>query len=707
MFLLATLSMREKSATTDEIAHLPAGYSYLKTLDYRMNPEHPPLLKMISAVPLLFLNLSFSTDKLYWKQAKEWDFGKDFIYFNRIKWDKILFMGRLPMVILSMLLGLCVFLWAKRLYGVQAGLFALFLCAFSPNILAHSRLVTTDFGVTLFMFMTLYFYWEFLNKPTKKYLILTGMALGLSLASKFTAVLLFPVLFILWVLKGPKTKGFISLLIIYLLGGLVLCLSYGFIHIRNYHYGFVNVQKVVSAGSWSGYLLGKYSDKGWRHYFIIAFLIKTPIPMILFLIFTLIRRGTDYYRGIIKKERGGRYINEAFLLIPGIMVFIPASLSHKQIGLRYILPLYPFLFVWVSQLLKTPESQGRKKSQHIRKPAVYLNPAILILALWYLIGSIRIFPHYLAYFNELVGGPKNGYKYLADSNLDWGQDVKLLKQYMDNENIEEIIFSSFGTALPEYYGITHQDLLSTIQDRKEEHKYMLTDHTREIIAMSINNLQCLFYDNKMLFDWLKEMEPIKKIGYTIFLYDITGNKEAHKNLACVYLSKREIEKALKEFRLAGIEKEEDIIRAIKGFSAFSPKDPALYNSLGLFYYHNKNYKKALREYGKAIELRPHAETYYNLVLLYSDLKDYEKAIENYQKAIQAKPEMAQNAEVHYDLGTLYYKLNDNSNAIQEYIKALQINPYYVNAHYKLGNLYYYKNEFSKAITEYELSLIHI
>src|SRR3989338_3654153 len=152
MLILSLASMVQKSVTSDEVAHLPAGYSYLKTNDFRMNPEHPPLVKILSGIFLLPLNLVINVENEAWENSWQWVFGQDFIYKWNTNTDQLLFFGRLPIVLLSLLLGYFVYLFAKKLYGVKAGLFALFLYVFSPNILAHSQLVTTDLGGALFLF---------------------------------------------------------------------------------------------------------------------------------------------------------------------------------------------------------------------------------------------------------------------------------------------------------------------------------------------------------------------------------------------------------------------------------------------------------------------------------------------------------------------------------------------------------------------------
>ncbi len=168
-----------------------------------------------------------------------------------------------------------------------------------------------------------------------------------------------------------------------------------------------------------------------------------------------------------------------------------------SIGIRYILPLYPFLIVYASKLLSL--KKGR-----------ILNALIILLCIWYLVGTASICPHYLAYFNELVGGPDNGYKYLADSNLDWGQDLKGLKGYTVERKIKGIKLSYFGTAEPDYYSLDYRPV-----SESEAHKC-----SPGIYVVSVNNLLNIFSRDKDRFSWLKKYKPKDKIGYSIFVYEI-------------------------------------------------------------------------------------------------------------------------------------------------------------------------------------------
>ena len=174
MFFFAVFSMKDDAATFDELAHIPAGYSYLSQQDYRINPEHPPLVKDLSALPLMFLDLNFPTDHYSWTQEDgpvwwlQFDLGTELLYRSGNDPDQIVFWSRIPMIFLLMLLGFLIFHWTRKLGGNYAGLFSLVLFSFSPTFLAHGRLVTTDVGASIGVVLATYFWINFLKDPIKR-----------------------------------------------------------------------------------------------------------------------------------------------------------------------------------------------------------------------------------------------------------------------------------------------------------------------------------------------------------------------------------------------------------------------------------------------------------------------------------------------------------------------------------------------------------
>jgi len=182
----------------DESAHIAAGYSYLTQHDMRLNPEHPPLLKNLSALPLLFLDLNFDITQDFWikdnADDSQWNAGRSLLFGSGNNPDQIVFWSRLPFIILFVILGLFIFKWTRELAGTIAGLFALTIYAFDPNILGHNHFVTTDLGIAAFTVFALYYFLKFIKEPTGKNILLAGIFLGLVQLVKFSSVLTFPIL---------------------------------------------------------------------------------------------------------------------------------------------------------------------------------------------------------------------------------------------------------------------------------------------------------------------------------------------------------------------------------------------------------------------------------------------------------------------------------------------------------------------------------
>ena len=523
------------SQTIDEATHLAAGYSYLATSDFRLDPEHPPLIKELQTVPLFFLyRLPFEPDSRQWQDADSYRIGQDFVYRSRIPADQILLLSRLSNLFLGVLLVALIGWWAYRLWGVRAAVLAMALASFEPNLIAHSSLVTTDVGVTLFVFLALYLLWEYQNFPTWSRLGATGFATGMALVSKFSSLLLIPALgltiampilldkmvFIFsWKEKqiAPRQEltqaGTVFLMILFF-AVLTIPSAYLFQGYRPWISGLQHFMTIAEEGR-PAFLAGEYSSHGLWSYFIFSFLIKTPLGSLILIAASLVfyRAG----RSLARREA-------IFLLVPVLIFFIATTQAKVNIGIRHILLVYPFLFVLASRLAT------------IRLSRTWLAPTLVgALVLFTVLSSLRIAPHQLAYFNESIGGPEQGYRYLSDSNLDWGQDLKGLKAYIEREKLPIIYLSYFGTAPPAYYGIRYQDVASKGSLTQPPLDRVPENAPRKILAISVYNLQDVSRPNDPLFRWLWVREPTTKIGYSIFIYDLTNDPEGLIKLEEIYV----------------------------------------------------------------------------------------------------------------------------------------------------------------------------
>ncbi|PIZ87234.1 MAG: hypothetical protein COX92_01575 [Candidatus Nealsonbacteria bacterium CG_4_10_14_0_2_um_filter_40_15] len=564
VFLIAFLSVKNDSLTMDEVAHLPAGYGYLTQKDMRLNPEHPPLIKDLGALPLLFIkNIKFPSEIPAWKSDinGQWNFGRYFLYNTGNPADKMILWGRMPMILILILLGFFIFKWAKELFGNKAGLLALFLFSFSPTLLAHGRLVTTDVGAAAGVTVATYYFLKSLKSPVKKNIIIAGIVFGIAQLLKFSAVLLVPffgIIGLVWWLKKSGTflqtirTGFL----VFLIGFLLIWPVYQF-HtwnypkdrqvsdtefylkdtpefikkpiifasdkpiLRPYALYLTGVSMVFQrvAGGNTTYFLGEVSNIGWRSYFPIVYLIKEPLA---FHILTLI--ALLYAACLVRRSLGGggaiknricvwlRLHFPEFSMLVFVGIYWAVSIQgNLNIGIRHLLPVFPFTILLVSGAV----------SNLLKEPFLKLKCFLLaFLISWQAVSVISVFPHFLAYFNESVGGPESGYKYVVDSNLDWGQDLKGLKNWVEKNGIDTIYLDYFGGGDPQYYLGTKFSPWWGSRNPKELPKGSYLAVSASFLqggrGKKIPGLQA----PEGYYLWLNEYSPVAKIGYSIFIYKI-------------------------------------------------------------------------------------------------------------------------------------------------------------------------------------------
>ena len=562
MFLFCVFSMKDDSVTMDELAHLPAGYSYLTQKDMRLNPEHPPLMKDLAAIPLLFIkNINFSSEIGAWKEDfnGQWDFGRYFLYDAVNPVDKMIFWGRIPMLLLLILLGFYIFKWTKELFGQRAALLALFLFSFSPTFLAHGRLVTTDVGAAAGVFIATYYFIKTLQKPAKKNIISAGIAFGLAELCKFSVILLLPFFGLLaliwWLVKLGNFKQTLKILVlVFVIGFLLIWPIYQY-HVLNepperqvrdagvflsaypdlikkpilfaadkpilrpyaqYLTGLFMVFHRAAFGN-TTYFLGEVSNLGWKNYFPVVYATKEPLT---FHILTLI--ALLYVAWLFKKpfwqETWNRMRNwiknhfPEFAMLTFIAIYWITSLtSNLNIGVRHLLPTFPFTILLVSSVI----------TNLLKEPSLKLKYAILgTLILWQITSVISIYPHFLAYFNELAGGPNNGYIYTVDSNLDWGQDLKRLKKWVEENKIDKIYVDYFGGGDAKYYLKEKYAPWWGTRDSKEFPKGNYLAISATFLQGGRGEPAPGFNQPYGYYLWLDKYQPVTKIGYSIFVYYI-------------------------------------------------------------------------------------------------------------------------------------------------------------------------------------------
>ncbi|MDP2640947.1 MAG: glycosyltransferase family 39 protein [Candidatus Yanofskybacteria bacterium] len=570
MGILALLSMKQDALTFDELAHIPAGYSYLTQQDYRVNPEHPPLAKDISAFPLLFLNLNFPTESPWWQQEDppawwvQFNLGTEFLYESGNDPRQIIFWSRVPMILLLLLCGWMLFCWTRKIAGDKAALAALFLFSFSPTLLAHGRLVTTDVPAALGAVLAIIAWVSFLKNPTSKNVLLAGFALGIALLLKFSMILLIPSLGILTILhillsnQWRETAKYVSFSVAagFVALFLVIWPVYQF-HIWNYPQerqtrdtiadlspgeitaseqaaiwmsdkpllrpiaqyarGALMASQRSSFGN-TTYFMGEVFSGGKLSYFPTMYLTKIPLALhvltLLLLLLALLR-----FRSMIRNIP---------LDIWGAVIFISiywaVTLSgNLNIGVRHILPVLPFtylLIAWAGNRL-FPFFEG------MRARILFFGGATLLFS-WYAFSSLSAFPHFISFYNESAGGTRSGHEVAVDSNYDWGQDFYRLLEKVEEHNIEKLRLHYFGGESPSYW-LGEKYLEMNCSDQREEKQRTCKEAQEEggWIAISLNELkggsskQAPGYDqDTTYYGWLSAHEPVDQAGTSILLYEI-------------------------------------------------------------------------------------------------------------------------------------------------------------------------------------------
>lgn len=608
------------SGTVDEIAHIPGGYAALKYGDYRLNPEHPPLIKDIASLPLLFIrDLKFPTNLYNWQQEPngQWETGWKFIYEWGNNAEQIFFWTRLGPMLLLFLLGYFLFRWTKELFGTLAGLFAVFLFAFTPDFIGQARYVTTDVGSTAFLFIAVYVILRFVRQPKWSNLILAALTIALACLAKFSSVLIWPYLAAVLVLAmvfrytplpswlGTKffRRPWLKRVWLYVICGLViLVLSHAIIflpylyHTHNipddvyerlinyaftkpdkklvtakiplkirsellkisqlpggkapatYFLGMVYVYKNDIGGRNTAFLMGDYRETGWWYYYYLAYLVKMPIPILIFTVMAAVvmiiavRRnwlilwvpptappGTEPRR-LTKEIKRARQSKIRELLwrrfdVLGIVIFIlifwiGGMFTNTNIGLRWMMPTFPFIFLLAAGGVRYVDHWllRRKIQFHQGQPLAVFQGIMIVLLIWLVVGTVTIYPSYLAYFNEFIGGRGNAYKYLVDSSLDWGQDLNRLRGWMNERGVNHVYLDYLGGGTPNHsLGTDNFTAWHAVDCLPPADSYLVIGAT----FFQASEYQAR-NKNEVSYPRILDREPDYQIGYSLLVYHITA-----------------------------------------------------------------------------------------------------------------------------------------------------------------------------------------
>ncbi len=514
--------------TFDEPLHIASGYSKFVLQDFRMNTEQPLLAQYLMGVAVSFSGPNLNISHESWVKKELITFSQRFFFSDNQNPEELLFLGRLPSVLFSLVLLVVVYFFAVSLAGKTAGVVASILVAVEPSILAHGSLATTDMPFTALFVLTLFLCIKYVECPSRKHLVTFALVFAFWQLTKYSAIVLSPVfLFVLicvpvWQKRISFKKSCSHVFFIVFIVWFVVCSAYLFrgvgvpVGIAMQQDSYLGAQYspdtvLAALPSWVVYkipsplpyhyvkgigfvlfegkshvknkLFNGYSTSGFRSYYFFAFLFKTSIPLLLIMLITK-------YAFFVKKP----VQTELILLLCIAWLFMVFSLTTKQLGIRYILPVYP-LVVLLSVRVFALKNR-------------VLHTLLWVLVFLSVLNGVSSLPKPLAYYNEFIGS-ENGWKVFADSNTDWGQDVDVVKQYVRETNGTNTTLRVLTVQDLKYYGIGLPRTGNTCSAGM---------HIASAYQVYINGAT-----------WLANYTPMKQLGTSVFVFNITEDMCAQKS----------------------------------------------------------------------------------------------------------------------------------------------------------------------------------
>ena len=512
-FLLALETVTSTSPTADEGMHMLRGAVIWQTGDLNLLGQHTPLShRLIGALFPIESTVPNVTQLPSWSIQSPDQLVQEFVWKSGVKVDRLLLISRLPIIFAGLLFGAFIARFSWRQFGKLGMIITVVLFAFSPNLLASAALATTDLLAAVTYTLAILALWYFWQKPSPGLWILVGIGLGIGLSAKLTGLILIP-LFLIVSYIYKRDRSWWQPGVIWLswlpLAGLVLWAVYGFdigpvsflpfnIPAATYIQNFTEVQAHIDRGHFA-YLLGERSNEGWYSYFIVTFLIKTPLVTLALIVVTTI---------YLIRSRGWK--TTAYLWLPVLALLAAASYSRLNIGYRHILPILPLLWLMIAA------TDPFWRERPVRRRLLYVG-----LTLYAVLG-VRQSPHFLSYFNELVGGSAQGYRYLGDSNIDWGQDLPALATFVEENDNQPLFISYFGPSDPSHYSLDFQPMFDEAgapvgftPANPEPGRYVI----------SVNHWQGTTEIEPDLFDWFRGKRPIDRAGYSMLVFDVESSSD--------------------------------------------------------------------------------------------------------------------------------------------------------------------------------------
>jgi hypothetical protein len=598
-FALGMAQVTHASITFDEGPHLAIGYATLRTGDFRLQPIHihPPLANVLAAAPLLL-----QSDLPDPRTVDGWEIASLSAITDAVVWRypepaRIATAGRVPILLLGVLLGALLYRWAKDLGGWRAGLVALALYAFDPNCIAHGALITTDMAAVFFIVATLYAAVSRQPSAIRGWgrLLVIGLLLGLAQLAKVSTLMLVPVVGLLLLVQAVvkqnrrigesanyelRITNYASRVAYYVLqawvivfgvAALVVWAGYGFeisavpgipfplpagTHVRI----FQSLWEHYDIGH-PTFLMGQVSNHGWWWYFPVAFVLKTPLPVLILAAWTVVGCGVRVKSYRLKVKSFGLSVSRithhvsritghisrqtvnvlALLLFP--LLYAASSLfSSVNIGYRHLLPLLPFLYVgigvWSTEYgVWSRNRQSRITNNELRitnhESRVTNHPLLLIsyflLLAWLIIGTISLAPNFLTFFNEIAGGSRGGYRYLVDSNLDWGQNLWDLRAWMDEHGEDHVYYAHYSPARLDVYGID----ATFLPPDPRAGNLAPWNPAPGLYAIGATVLQGPYAPDVNTYAWFRAQEPLARLGNALWLYRVPPREEPSWAVLCI------------------------------------------------------------------------------------------------------------------------------------------------------------------------------
>lgn len=556
------------SPTYDEVGHLPAGIAHWQLARFEPYAVNPPLLRTAATLPLYIAGVRVdpSTLKTTLLSRSEFDAGRKLVKEYGTRSQYLFFAGRIVNLAITLLgLNVCM-TWAAELYGNRASILAGIFWCFNPMILGHAGLVTPDVGAASLGVWTLYQFKLWMGSCSLTRMVTFGLSLGLALSSKFTWLPIMAIIFTMavgWSLfqksswhKCVRTLG--QAVVAVGIALLVMNVFYGFDRscVRLGHIPLVSrslkPQSAVSGYEvnrfsatplgkspvplpilyvqgidfqkrdlekpWDphSYLMGQWKEGGWKTYYAVALLVKTPLPMLLaaLIAITLAARSCKSALSVRRVQQPAsdypaptRKSLDYFILIavPLLIFVLVSSQTGFNRHLRYLLPAYPPVIILISSVATVGRTRIRR--------ALFQFFAITQIA-----TTILAAPHFLEYFNLAVGGTSAGKQWLLGSNLDWGQDLLRLREWQKSHPEAQPLYLAVDTPLdPADLGITYMhwprdDQNNRVIDETMTDGFWVAASVNHVMGRPIKHKPAQIPVN------FEHAKPVDKVSHTIEIF---------------------------------------------------------------------------------------------------------------------------------------------------------------------------------------------